>query len=216
MQRVRIKICGITTLADAQLATQLGADAIGLNLFSGSKRYVDPDLARQIAQALPASVEAMVLFVNERLPQAQALAEPISRTIQWHGAEPPLPPPLPWRFIPAFNVADTASLAVVKAYVARCRAADRLPAAVLLDSHVTGQYGGTGQTAPWHLLAGFDAGVPIMLAGGLTPENVADAIRLVRPYAVDVASGVEGAPGRKDPKKLRRFMEAVHKADLES
>src|SRR5579862_3300465 len=115
MQRVRIKICGITTLADAQLVSQLGADAIGLNLFAGSKRFIAPDLAREVAQALPPSVEAMVLFVNERLSQAQTFAEPISRTIQWHGDEPPLPPPPPWRFIPAFNIADAGSLEVVKA-----------------------------------------------------------------------------------------------------
>ena len=81
--------------------------------------------------------------------------------------------------------------------------------AVLLDGHAPGQYGGTGQTAPWPLLADFDPGVPVILAGGLTPENVAEAIRTVRPYAVDVASGVESSPGRKDPEKLRRFIDAV-------
>ena len=82
-------------------------------------------------------------------------------------------------------------------------------AAVLIDAHVPGQFGGTGQTAPWHLLAGFDPGVPVILAGGLTPENVAEAVRIVRPYGVDVASGVESSPGRKDAEKMRRFVDAV-------
>ena len=86
-------------------------------------------------------------------------------------------------------------------------------AVVLIDAHVPGQFGGTGQTAPWNLLASFDPGVPIMLAGGLTPENVAEAVRIVRPYGVDVASGVESSPGRKDPEKMRRFVEAVRTAE---
>jgi phosphoribosylanthranilate isomerase len=80
---------------------------------------------------------------------------------------------------------------------------------VLIDAHVPGQYGGTGRTAPWELLAGWDAGVPLILAGGLTPENVAAAVRAVRPYGVDVASGVESSPGRKDADKMRRFIDAV-------
>jgi phosphoribosylanthranilate isomerase len=87
-----------------------------------------------------------------------------------------------------------------------------LPHAVLLDGHARGQYGGTGNTAPWRLLADFDAGVPVILAGGLTAENVADAIRIVRPYAVDVASGVESAPGVKDGEKMRRFIGAARNA----
>jgi phosphoribosylanthranilate isomerase len=81
-----------------------------------------------------------------------------------------------------------------------------MPAAVLVDARVPGQFGGTGKTAPWHLLADYRPGVPLILAGGLTPENVAEAVRTVRPYAVDVAGGVESAPGRKDPDKVRRFI----------
>jgi len=209
MGRVRIKICGITSVVDAELAGRLGVDAIGLNLYAGSQRHIGPELAQRIARALPAFVEPVVLFVNEPLAQALAVAEPISRTIQWHGDEPPLPPPPPWRLIPAFQVGDAASLPTVTAYLSRCRAAGRLPAAVLLDGHVPGQYGGTGQTVPWQLLAGFDPGVPVILAGGLTSDNVAAAIRLVRPHAVDVASGVETEPGRKDAEKLRRFIAMV-------
>jgi phosphoribosylanthranilate isomerase len=92
------------------------------------------------------------------------------------------------------------------------RALDRRPAAVLLDGHVPGQYGGTGRAAPWELLAEFRPGVPVILAGGLTPENVAEAVRVVRPYGVDVAGGVEAAPGRKDPEKIRRFLANAREA----
>jgi phosphoribosylanthranilate isomerase len=209
MAHPRIKICGITTVEDAALACQLGADALGLNLYTGSKRCISPETAQQIAQTLPPFVEPVVLFVNENLHQTLALAEPISRTIQWHGEMHPLPPPLPWRFIPAFSIAGTADLEAVSEYLRRCREAHRLPAAVLLDGQAAGQYGGTGHTAPWSLLAGFNPGVPVILAGGLTPDNVTEAIRLVQPYGVDVASGVETAPGRKDGDLLRRFIKAV-------
>jgi phosphoribosylanthranilate isomerase len=106
-------------------------------------------------------------------------------------------------------VRDAASLDQITACLDLLRAAGAAPAAILVDAHVPGQYGGTGQTAPWHLLADFQPGVPLILAGGLTPDNVAEAIRIVRPYAVDVASGVESSPGKKDPDKLRRFIDAV-------
>src|SRR5205814_10530314 len=98
------------------------------------------------------------------------------------------------------------SLNDISRYLDVCRNTNRLPAAILLDAHVPGQYGGTGQKAPWHLLADFKPGVPVLLAGGLTPDNVAEAVRVVRPYAVDVASGVEARPGHKDEDKMRRFI----------
>jgi phosphoribosylanthranilate isomerase len=209
MDRVRIKICGVRSVADAEAVARLGADAVGLNLYGASKRYVAPELARQIARSLPVFVEPVALFVNEPLAQALRTAESISRTIQWHGDEPPLPPPPPWRFIPAFSILNAASLTKVMGYLNCCRDAGRLPAAVLLDGHAAGQYGGTGNIAPWQLLAGFDPGVPVVLAGGLTPDNVAEAIGIVRPYAVDVASGVESEPGFKNAEKISRFIEAA-------
>ncbi len=132
--------------------------------------------------------------------------------IQLHGeCEPVLHDAL--RVIPAFPVRDAQSLVRIVRYLKTMRELHyRLPPAVLVDAHVPGMHGGTGQTAPWQLLAGFDPGVPVILAGGLTPDNVAEAIRIVRPYAVDVASGVEIAPGRKDPEKLRRFIENARSA----
>jgi len=114
--------------------------------------------------------------------------------------------------IPAFPVRDASSLAAVTSYIEACRALGRLPAAVLLDGHAPGQHGGTGRIAPWELIAAYRPGVPVILAGGLTPENVADAVRIVRPYAIDVASGVESAPGVKDAEKMRRFVAAAYEA----
>jgi phosphoribosylanthranilate isomerase len=207
-----IKICGITNELDAILAVKLGAHALGLNLYPGSKRFVASAVATKIAAGLPSSVEAFTVVVNEPIENAIRLALPIGRILQWHGDEPPLPPGPPWHFVPAFSVADAGSLQVVKSYCARCAANNRPLRAILLDGHAKDQYGGTGQTAPWHLIADSGIEVPIILAGGLTADNVAEAIRVVRPYGVDVASGVESSPGRKDPEKMRRFIEAVRSA----
>ena len=137
---------------------------------------------------------------------AESAAEPLVR-----GTEEPADP-FPFRLIPAFPVGDAAGLARLTRHLDRCRALGRLPAAVLIDAHVPGRYGGTGQTAPWHLLADFDPGVPLLLAGGLTPDTVAEAVRVVRPWGVDVASGVESSPGRKDPEKVRRFLDRAREA----
>ena len=223
----KIKICGITNVEDMLLCARLGADAVGLNFYSGSKRFVPPSAVMAIIKALPPYVDPVALYVDEPLFDAvQHVRQFCIGTVQWHCRGIPLPdqgghPPLllQWkdhilglggcRVIPAFAIVDATNLATVNAYLDGCRQANRLPAGVLLDGHAPGQYGGTGQTAPWQLLADFDPGVPVILAGGLTPENVAEAIRIVRPYAVDVASGVESSPGRKDPDKLKRFVDAV-------
>jgi len=214
MSALRIKICGITSEPDACLAASLGADALGLNFYPRSPRYVSPAAAAGILRALPPFVEPVALFVNEPLPQAFAAARALGpvRTVQWHGDEPPACGEPEFRFIPAFQVRDADGLARVSRYLELCRGLDRLPAAVLIDGHVPGQYGGTGQAAPWRLLADFRPGVPLILAGGLTPENVAEAVRAVRPYGVDVASGVEAAPGRKDAEKVRRFIDSARGA----
>jgi phosphoribosylanthranilate isomerase len=211
---LRIKICGITSALDACQAARLGADAVGLNFYRHSPRCVDPTAASQILQTLPVFVDAVGVYVNEPIDQIVTHAGRLGRiaTLQWHGDDPPLPLPGQFRFIPAFPIRDIRSLEQVARYLHRCRQADCLPAAVLLDAHVPGEYGGTGQTAPWGLLAGFHPEVPLILAGGLTPENVGEAVRLVRPYAVDVASGVESAPGRKDTETIRRFIDNARAA----
>ena len=112
---------------------------------------------------------------------------------------------LAWLIV-AFVVRDQNSLQDIAGYLHRSRTLGQVPDAILVDAHVPGQYGGTGRVAPWDLLADFRPGVPLILAGGLTPDNVAEAVRIVRPYGVDVASGVEQQPGVKDAEKMRRFI----------
>jgi phosphoribosylanthranilate isomerase len=199
---------------EARRVAELGADAVGLNFYPPSPRYVGPAAAAAILRELPPFVEAVGLFVNVPLREAVArlAALPRVRCVQWHGEGPEPPDGSGYDLIPAFPVRDEASLEQVTGYLDRCRGVGRLPAAVLVDAHVPGQYGGTGQTAPWRLLASFRPGVPLVLAGGLTPDNIAEAVRIVRPYAVDVASGVESAPGVKDLDKVRRFLDRVREA----
>lgn len=213
MAGIWIKICGITREDDAHWAMQYGADALGFNFYSRSPRFISMDLAEKVAVQV-APCMAVALFVNGDLLEIteQVCKRPTLHTVQWHG-DPPLPSELaPIRLIPAFAVRDRLSLQAIEHYLHRCRNAGSLPFAVLVDAHVPGQYGGTGRTVPWHLLADFQPGVPLILAGGLTPDNVAEAIRTVRPFGVDVASGVEVQPGCKDLEKLRRFIDNARAA----
>jgi phosphoribosylanthranilate isomerase len=210
MPRIRVKICGVKSVEEVRMAADAGADAIGLNFHAPSPRYVDPHVAAPLIRALPPFLTAVGVFVEQPVRQMCALAYQLGlRSVQWVGREPPTDDTYPFGLIAAFRVQLAADLNVVRAYVEQMRTAGRAPGAVMIDAHVPGQYGGTGQAAPWDLLAGFDPGVPLILAGGLTPENVAEAIRIVRPYGVDVASGVEASPGRKDPQRVRQFVEAV-------
>lgn len=211
---VRIKICGVTTVADAHDAVELGADAIGLNFYPLSPRSVDPAQAAAILRELPPFVEPVGVFARDPLRDVCARVEQLGmmRTIQWHGDEHELYNTFPYRLIPAFAVRDVHHLAAINRYLDQCRQLGHGPAAILIDAHVAGLYGGTGQRAPWHLLAEFQPGVPVILAGGLTPDNVAEAVRIVRPYAVDVASGVESSPGRKNKEKMRTFIGEAREA----
>jgi phosphoribosylanthranilate isomerase len=210
---VRVKICGVTTPADLALCGDAGADAVGINFHPSSPRYVDPHAAPALLRHLPPFVDAVGVFVERPLRQVYALGYQLGlRGVQWYGPRLDRDDSFPFQLIPAFRVRDAQSLEEVRAAVAACREAGWSPAAVLLDSFMAGQHGGTGRTAPWELLIGFDPGVPVILAGGLTPENVAEAVRTVQPYGVDVASGVESAPGRKDPQKVRRFIDASRTA----
>ncbi len=208
---VRVKICGITNENDAVAAVACGADGLGLNFYPKSPRFVTPESADSIVRLLPPFVEPVALFVNatwEHMTAAVALLPGI-RTIQYHGDNIDEPPQTTWRFISAFSIKSQEDLKTIQRYL---DGLDERPAAILVDAHVPGLFGGTGRTAPWELLAGFSPGVPLILAGGLTPDNVAEAIRIVRPYAVDVASGVERSLGVKDPEKMRRFVDAVRAA----
>ena len=206
----RIKFCGITTLDDARLAADAGAWAIGLILWDGSPRRCDPLVAAEIATALKRRVETVGVFVNPTLDELARAADAIGLTsVQLHGDEGP-----------SFcaEAARRTGCKVIKA--ARVRSGADIQALVrfhtdyhLLDSHVAGRRGGSGETFDWGLARTHRGPAPVILSGGLKPDNVAEAIAAVQPFAVDVASGVEAAPGRKDPAKLRAFAEAVRNAD---
>jgi phosphoribosylanthranilate isomerase len=213
-QRLRIKVCGVITPEDAGSAAALGADAVGLNFYEGSPRFIPPEVARAILRHLPPFVEPVGLFVEQPLHTVFHALNALGRirSFQWYGSRRELCDAYPFQMIVAFAVRDRDSLGEITRYLDAARAAGKAPAAVLVDAHVPGQHGGTGRRAPWHALAEFKPPEPLILAGGLTPDNVAEAVRLVRPYAVDVASGVESAPGRKDPEKMRRFIANAHEA----
>jgi phosphoribosylanthranilate isomerase len=207
---VRVKICGVTTPADTAFAADCGADAVGLNFFPRSPRFLTTSQAEAVIRELPAFTAAVGVFVDTPEDDIRAHARQLGlRAVQSYATDPPTGTYFPAAHIPAFRMKDAADLDVVRRFVAACR-----PAAVLIDSFVPGEMGGTGHHAPWHLLAGFNPGVPVILAGGLTPENVADAISVVRPWGVDVASGVESAPGRKDPGRVRAFVQAARSVTL--
>ncbi|HET8724144.1 MAG TPA: phosphoribosylanthranilate isomerase [Anaeromyxobacteraceae bacterium] len=202
----RVKICGITRLEDALAAARLGADALGFNFWPRSSRFVAPDDARAIVAALPPFVTAVGVFVDQPEEELRAVAARTGiQVFQLHGDEPPslcarLPLPVV-KAIPADRALDRALLS---SYPVR---------AFLLDTPSPDR-GGTGRTFDWSLAAGVAEVAPVILAGGLRPENVAEAIRAVRPWAVDVASGVESSPGVKDPGRMSLFLHAVREVRL--
>lgn len=198
---VRVKICGITNLEAARVAVDAGADAVGF-VFASSRRRVGPETARQIIGALPPFVTPVGVFVDAPLAEVKEIAAFCNLgAVQLHGAEPPeycaALKAAGFRVIKAFRIKEAKDLEAIVNYPVH---------AVLLDTFVPGIAGGTGQVFDWGLLAGKVFQVPVVLAGGLTPENVAAAVRQVRPYAVDVSSGVETG-GRKDPAKIRLFIQ---------
>ena len=207
----RIKFCGITSLSDARVAVEAGAWAIGTILWPGSERRCDPAEAARIAGELRRQVEIAGVFVNQPLDEVIGLADGIGLSlVQLHGDEGP-----------SFcaEVARRTGAKVIKA--ARIRSGSDVQAMEafhtdfhLLDTHRDGRWGGTGETFDWELVRLRRTSVPLILSGGLTPENVAAAIAAVHPFAVDVASGTEASPGVKDPAKLRAFAEAVHGAEV--
>jgi phosphoribosylanthranilate isomerase len=211
---LRIKICGIMNAADGRAAALLGADAIGINFYKQSPRWVDTPAAESILRELPPLCESVGVFVNRALHGVFETLNQLGRmrTFQWHGENREIADCYPFQMIAGFSVCEATHLRDITRYLDVCRSGGKLPAAVLIDARVPGQYGGTGQTAPWDLLAEFQPGLPVILAGGLTPENVAEAVRIVRPYAVDVASGVEFRPGRKDPERMHRFIDIARNA----
>ena len=203
---VRVKICGVTSIADAVAAVETGADALGFMFYERSPRYITLDVASAIKNALPPFVIRVGVFADATENAIRSASLCGLNALQFHGNEPPefLKRFSPTTTIKAFRIQNAASLALLPTYNT---------SAWLLDSYTPAQLGGTGNTFNWDLA--FQArklGRPIILAGGLTPENVADAVRKVRPYAVDVSSGVESAPGKKDPAKVAAFIQAAKSA----
>lgn len=205
--RTRIKFCGITRADDACLAAELGVDAIGLVFTRKSRRFVGVSQARAIRRALPLFVTAVALFMDDEpswIEEVIAMVQP--DILQFHGNESP---GFAASFArPYFKAVPMGSVTDVIAYAAQHPDA----AGILLDSHAGGAMGGSGEAFDWSRVPR-NAGCPIVLAGGLDADNVAQAIATVRPYAVDVSSGIESAPGIKHALKMRRFVEAVRAAD---
>ncbi len=212
---VRVKICGITSWADARAACDAGAHALGFNFYEKSPRVVAPAVAWAIRKKLPPFVEAIGVFVNWTPAAVISLCGSLQlHAAQLHGDETPDVAAKVARRIPviqAFRVGEGFSLARLARY--RAASAYLLDAAPLRAR--ADQYGGTGRTTDWSLARRAARARPIILSGGLQPENVAAAILAVRPYAVDVASGVESRHGKKDLGKLREFIQEVHRAERE-
>lgn len=200
---VTVKICGITSEADALAAAEAGVDAIGLMFYEGSPRHVTLEQAKAISAALPPHVMRVGVFVNaEEAFVHQALTECMLNILQFHGDETPEEcSRYPVMTLKAFRVQGEETLAQLEAYPS---------AGYLLDAYVKDALGGTGATFNWDLaVRAQEFGKPIFLAGGLTPENVAEAVRKVQPFGVDVSSGVEIEPGRKDAQQIRTFVAAA-------
>lgn len=211
MSLFRIKICGVTRPDDAAMIAAAGGDAIGLNFYPGSPRFVSDERAAEIIAALPGGVAKVGVFVNADAATIRNKAEQLGLDwVQLHGDEPP-------EFI-----SQLPGLKMIRAVRLRHQTVltlpatgTRLPDALLIDAFSTAGYGGTGETIAWDSIPEARSGLmglPIILAGGLTSENVAEAIQVAFPDAVDVASGVEASPGVKDAAKVRSFVAAARKS----
>ena len=203
---VLVKICGITSAADAVASAEAGADAVGLMFYEDSPRHVTLEQAKIISAALPPHVMRVGVFVNaDEAFVHQALTECVLNILQFHGDETPEDcSRYPVMTLKAFRVKGEETLQQLEAYPT---------AGYLLDAYVKDSLGGTGATFNWDLaVRAQEFGKPILLAGGLTPDNVADAVRKVQPFGVDVSSGVESEPGRKDPARMKAFVEAAKNA----
>lgn len=206
---VHVKICGITSAADAQAAIEAGANLLGFNFYAKSPRHISEDKAAEIRSKLPKKVKVVGIFVNRLAADVITLQSSLPLdAVQLHGDESPetvaeIAPVVP--VIKAFRVEPEFPIATLSEY---SRAF-----AFLFDAANTGQYGGTGRTTDWDVARLASSKHRIILAGGLKIENVAAAVRIVRPYGIDVASGVEASPGKKDHDLLREFIKEVRRAE---
>lgn len=189
-------------MEDAQAAADYGADALGFIFYKESKRYVDPKVAKSIVSALPPFITTVGVFVNHDLDEISQIKETTGiQVAQLHGDETPeFVSSLPIDAIKVIRVKDKSDLDKVAQYSAQ---------AILFDTYSDKEYGGTGESFNWEILNDMSSSKSIILSGGLNPDNVLEAIQIVRPYAVDVSSGVEDTPGRKDHTKIKKFIEAI-------
>jgi phosphoribosylanthranilate isomerase len=213
-----IKICGVTNTEDASAATEAGADAIGFNFFNQSRRFVEPLQARDIGQQLPARVWKVGVFVNDDANQIASIVEQADLTaVQLHGDEPAAivaDLPIHVRIVRAYRCGSD-GLSPLAYYLDECHARGRMPDALLIDADAGAAFGGSGQLADWEVIRKQReslGGLPLILAGGLNANNIAAAIQATAPDGVDVASGVEREPGRKDAALVASFIAAARKA----
>ena len=212
MNRTRIKICGLTRAVDVDAAVEAGADAVGLVLWPGSPRHVTPQRAAALARRLPPFVTPVLLFVNATPGEiAEGIAAVPTALLQFHGDESVAQCQAAGRpYLRAARMAEGFDLLDFARHFA-VDAGDSLFKAVLLDAHVEG-YGGAGKVFDWSRVPA-SVPCPVVLSGGLGPANVAEGVLRVRPFAVDVSSGVEASKGVKDAELMRRFCDAVREAD---
>jgi len=205
---MKVKVCGITNYEDAVMALDAGVDALGFNFFRRSPRYIRPEDARTIICRLPPFAVTVGLFVNVVEPGEVSSAARVAgvQVLQLHGDETAVycAALAGWTLIKAVRIGEDGIPAGLEEYPVQ---------AFLLDARDDALFGGTGKSFDWSLARDMQRMRPVVLAGGLRPDNVREAIRVVAPYAVDVCSGVECAPGRKDAAKLRQFMDEVRHVD---
>jgi len=212
-RRTRIKMCGITSLSDAMEGVRQGLDALGFIFVQASPRCIEPDQAREIAASLPPFVDRVGVFVDRELTDVVEIIRHCGLSwVQLHGSESPeycsrlASAVSSCRIIKAFRVGTHSVASDFSPY-------RDVAQGFLLDTHVADRAGGTGKTFDWGIIASLDLTRPIILAGGLTPDNVGAAITKVQPFAIDINSGVELRPGVKDPAKLQALLAEVRKAD---
>lgn len=208
LPRTRVKICGITNIEDALLAVELGADALGFIFFANSPRYVTPEVVRTIIDRLPPFVTPVAVTVNESIASvSEIMAVSGCQIAQLHGDEPPeYLERLAWPAMKGISIATAQDLNMIERY--------KFARAILLDTKVAGLYGGTGTSFDWTVARqAHRFGRPIILAGGISPENVAEAMQVAQPDAIDVSSSIELQPGKKDPQRMQVLFDNVRRED---
>jgi phosphoribosylanthranilate isomerase len=212
MARVKVKICGITSWTDARGAIEAGADILGFNFYAPSPRYIAPEKARRIVRRIPKKISTVGIFVNEREEEILKIARLVGLdAIQLHGDEPGAVVERLSRRFPVIK-----AVRVARPFRASRLQQFRRANALLLDGFDRSLYGGTGRTFDWQIARRAKHYGKVFLSGGLTPENVAEAIRAVRPYAVDVCSGVEARPGKKDRTRMKAFVNGVKNGQVKA